>query len=649
VPDEAFHEPRVSSSSSFSSSSSVLVRFMVPMHAPWRKEAFHEPYQPEGLADSSRRSQRSGDLRCPAKNTSTPKVVPEGGSRSQCPGKTGSRVVRLQCKMLSGCVVVLLAFATVSLSMAQSPFTVTPSICSSNGSCLLTLHFGLPPNHHLYAERLSFRWTGESSLIPPSLPKPEPVVDKFSGETNLGFEHPFDASLVLAGSADKNRSFEVRFQGCDESQCYFPEVHTFAFSASGQVAEVTAPEETTTVAAASPASSWRQLADNFQVAARGSGYMGSKDFLAFLNSAKGESAVKTRDALSFFQRWGWLATVGLILLGGIGLNLTPCILPLIPINLAIIGAGGKNSNRRRGFALGATYGLGMAAAYGGLGLLVVLTGSKFGTLNSSPWFNLAIAVIFVVLALSMFDKLSIDLSRFQTHFRPTAANKSRGPFVLALTMGAVAALLAGACVAPVVISALLLSANLYSHGAWLGLALPFCLGLGMALPWPIAGAGLALLPKPGAWMTKVKYGFGVFIALFALYYGHIGYSLFQTVRVAARENSSSPGAAPGSEASKALLAALQQSQQDGKPVFIDFWASWCKNCSAMEHTTFDDHTVRQQLAFLHEVRFQAERPNEQPAREVLDYFGAIGLPTYILLTPARAAEAARALAPLATH
>ena len=78
-------------------------------------------------------------------------------------------------------------------------------------------------------------------------------------------------------------------------------------------------------------------------------------------------------------------------------------------------------------------------------------------------------------------------------------------------MGAVAALLAGACVAPVVIQVVLFSSNLYATGTPLALALPFFLGIGMAIPWPIAGAGIAALPKPGAWMVRVKQAFGVFI------------------------------------------------------------------------------------------------------------------------------------------
>ena len=93
-------------------------------------------------------------------------------------------------------------------------------------------------------------------------------------------------------------------------------------------------------------------------------------------------------------------------------------------------------------------------------------------------------------------------------------------------MGAVAALLAGACVAPVVIQVVLFSSDLYATGTRVALALPFVLGLGMAIPWPFAGAGMAALPKPGAWMVRVKQAFGVVILATAAYYGHLAYTLF---------------------------------------------------------------------------------------------------------------------------
>ena len=93
------------------------------------------------------------------------------------------------------------------------------------------------------------------------------------------------------------------------------------------------------------------------------------------------------------------------------------------------------------------------------------------------------------------DVLLIDFSKYSSNF---SGPGGRGSVVLAFSMGAVAALLAGACVAPVVIQVVLFSSNLYATGTSAALALPFVLGLGMAIPWPIAGAGIAALPRPGS-------------------------------------------------------------------------------------------------------------------------------------------------------
>ena len=226
-----------------------------------------------------------------------------------------------------------------------------------------------------------------------------------------------------------------------------------------------------------------------------------------------------------FEGRGPLAILLIVLLGGLALNLTPCVLPMIPINLAIIGAGAQAGSRSRGFLLGAAYGAAMAFVYGVLGLVVILTAGTFGTINSSPWFNVGIAVLFVVLALAMFDVIVIDFSQLSA--AGSGSNEeSRGTLLVAFTMGGVAALLAGACVAPVVIQVVLFSSNLYATGTTAALALPFVLGIGMAVPWPIAGAGIGALPKPGAWMVRIKQVFGVVILATAVYYGYQAYLLF---------------------------------------------------------------------------------------------------------------------------
>lgn len=527
---------------------------------------------------------------------------------------------------------VMLAVATfVTPVQAEdaSPFTITPTVVDANGVKTLSLAVTVPQHHHLYADELSFELGGQPVSF--KLPASEKVKDKFSSKEKPMFVSNFTATLPLT-TAETEQSLVINLHGCSEEECYFPETRQWVIRPDFTVARVEEPTDTT-VAAAGP------LTAGFQVANRATGYLASKDFLGFLNQSSG-TATNVGGA---FAGFGMFATIGLILLGGLALNLTPCVLPMIPINLAILGAGTGNGNKRRGFLLGITYGTGMAAAYGGLGLAVVLTGAKFGTLNSSPWFNFAIAIVFFVLGLAMFDKLAIDFSRFSGSgvSGQKAERKGLGAFVGAAGMGGLSALLAGACVAPVVISVLLLATTSYQQGNILGLLFPFVLGLGMALPWPFAAGGLSFLPKPGMWMTRVKYGFGVVIFAFALWYGYLGWNLggFGKPQVVAARTT-------GVED---LRAALEQSRQTGKPVLVDFYASWCKNCSAMEHSTLRDADVQARLKDYIFVKFQAERLNDPTVKPVLDELGVMGLPTYVLLRaqPPETAQAIPAATP--TH
>ena len=370
---------------------------------------------------------------------------------------------------------------------------------------------------------------------------------------------------------------------------------------------------------------WQAEAQKFQEVERDTGYKSPSDFIAFLDRAEGTAVVSEQSAITRFAQdpvaflkdsgLGW--TILLIVFGGLLLNLTPCVLPMIPVNIAIIGAGAQSGSRARGFALGGTYGLGIAVVYGLLGLVAVFGGQGFGALNANPWFNIGIAVIFLVLSLSMFGVLHIDFSRFQ--FGTNRQFKSR--FATAFFMGGIAALLAGACVAPVVLAVLLLAGNLHAQGSAAGLLLPFLLGVGMALPWPFAGAGFSFLPKPGKWMNVVKYIFGIFILLLALYYGKLGADLF------GKEPTGKTAESSGFAKELADAHAAHQT------VFLDFSAEWCKNCKLMEETTFPDKTVQERLKKYRFITVDATHYDQPPASEILKNFGVQGLPTFIILEP----------------
>ena len=518
-----------------------------------------------------------------------------------------------------------------------SPFHVTAALEKRADGPAVRFNFEVPPDHIIYFDRLHFLNGRGAPLIPAEIPAPLVLLDKVTGHEKKGYSQPFSALLKIEPILPQD--IVVKFQGCSNSACYFPEKHTFTITTNGVILQPENVETATPPAddlTAKAVKDWRSDLDNFSLVGRKTGYLNRNDFLSFLDKSQSLHAT-VDDPLARFKSLGPIGTSIFILLGGIGLNLTPCVLPLIPINLSIIGAGTRARSRKRGFVLGASYGAGMAIVYGALGLIVVLTGAKFGTLNSSIWFNVGIAVVFVALSLGMFDLIHIDASRVPGSGNTEMIYKNRGygQTVFAFVLGVVAALLAGACVAPVVISVLLLSASLYAKGLLAGLLLPFLLGLGMALPWPFAGAGLQFLPKPGKWMKWIKHGFGVLILVFAFYYGHLAFKLYTS-----KGESMSLTAAPGGSLAKSddhagesLQEKLKEARTKHLPVFIDFAASWCKNCTAMDETVFNASVVTQRLADFIVVRFQAERPNESPAKEVLDRFGVVGLPTYVVLAP----------------
>ena len=481
---------------------------------------------------------------------------------------------------------------------------------------------------------------------------PEAILLDQNGEKLAVFEEEFLIGAALTFDAALSaRTYAVpgilRYQACNDRMCFTPKNVPIQFdltvaSATQALSTIRpdlfggltlvdpaggdpAPAPTPRAPALDDLSVLSAL-EEFDVLSSTGGYLGTEAFLDFIEAA--ESGEGQR---GWFEGRGPLAILALILVGGLALNLTPCVLPMIPINLAIIGAGTRAGSRMRGFALGGTYGLAMALVYGILGLVVILTAGTFGTINSSPWFNFGIAALFVVLGLAMFDVLAIDFSRLQSKL--TMGGGEGGSFLVAFGMGSVAALLAGACVAPVVIQVIVFSSNLYGTGTTIALALPFFLGLGMAIPWPIAGAGLSLMPKPGPWMVHVKHAFGVFILGTAVYYGYLGYGLIAQRWVDPTEVADSVQDLLEEGWYASLGQGLEVAQAEDKLVLVDMWATWCKNCLTMDKTTLKAPAVEAGLEDYVKVKFQAENLEASPAEEVLKYLGGVGLPNYAILRP----------------
>ena len=316
------------------------------------------------------------------------------------------------------------------------------------------------------------------------------------------------------------------------------------------------------------------------------GYMSPGDFIAFLSGADPTGAVGG----------GMFALAAMALLGGLALNLTPCVLPMIPVNLLVIG---------RSAARGLLYGLGIALAYGALGVAAAAGGLAFGAIQSNPWFNAAVAAVFAALALALLGVFRVDFSA--RRFRAGA-----------FAMGVLSAVLAGACVAPVLVSVLLLTADMFARGSRAALALPFVLGLGMALPWPFLGAGMQVLPKPGAWMRWVNRVFAVVVLGLAAWYAALSWRGFAGGEAAAPAE----GAVAATPATFADAFAAAE-----RPVLVDCWASWCKNCAAMDGV-MADAKVREALRRYSVIRLQAE--DIQELRRLPGFERVQGLPAFLV-------------------
>lgn len=306
--------------------------------------------------------------------------------------------------------------------------------------------------------------------------------------------------------------------------------------------------------------------------------------------------------------------LGGFLVFGLLLAFTPCVLPMIPILSGIIAGEGQALSKRRAFSLSFSYVIGMAIAYALAGIAAAYSGSLLAAALQNAWVLGAFALIFVALALSMFGLYELKLPGFLHQRLDEAQRRLPGGRVATVAgMGALSAVIVSPCVAAPLAGALLYIAQ--TRDVALGGAALFVMALGMGVPLLVVGVSEgALLPKSGPWLNRVKQFFGVLLLAVAawivspLFLSGKGDTKF--VRIDSVAELDAKLASPG------------------KPVMLDFYADWCVSCKEMEHFTFSDPRVKQELDAM--LLLQADvTANSAEHKALLKRFSLFGPPGII--------------------
>lgn len=212
-----------------------------------------------------------------------------------------------------------------------------------------------------------------------------------------------------------------------------------------------------------------------------------------------------------------IAALALLFAGGVATSLTPCVFPMIPVTVGIIGGSAQpGASRRRVVGLTLTYVLGLALFYSLLGLIAGLSGTLFGTVASNRWVRLGVGNLLLVFGLALLDVFPVVVPRRLTAW---AGGLSGGSYPAVFLLGASSGLVAAPCGAPAFAAVLTWVAT--TRSGLLGFLYLFVFSLGMSVV--LLGVGLftglgAALPKPGPWLVWIKRGGSVVLLMMAEYY-----------------------------------------------------------------------------------------------------------------------------------
>ncbi len=528
----------------------------------------------------------------------------------------------------------------------------------------LHITFDISEGYYLY--RHQFKFTANNATYTTiDLPIGIDHEDEFFGIQQI-YKEQLKFTLNIE-QASENSSITIRYQGCAEKGlCYPPTKKVIAlnrllidntsndvpavFSALTNVNEGTnlTEQKTQNIDQASPSSEQHQLADML----------------------KQDSLIVT--LIAFF-------------VGGLLLSFTPCVFPMYPILTGIIVGQGKSLTTKKAFTLSFFYVQGMAVTYTLLGIVVALAGAQFQAVFQHPFVLVALSILFIFLALSMFGVFNLALPASWQNKLNNISNKQKGGSIAGVVMmGVISGLVASPCTTAPLTGALLYISQ--TGDVVLGASALYALSLGMGLPLLILGSsGGKLLPKAGAWMNIIKNIFGLLLlavpifllerfipemasqALWALlvlsaasyfyvaningnsrsfWFGARSLVIFLMLFVGANmayqlvvpsQKSSTVEANTTQkvqhftqvETLEELQAAVTQANNQGKTVMLDLYADWCIACKEFEKYTFSDSKVQKALA--NSVLLQIDLTDTGTSKnvELMEHFKVFGLPSIL--------------------
>jgi len=381
----------------------------------------------------------------------------------------------------------------------------------------------------------------------------------------------------------------------------------------------------------------------------------------------GAQAAQESQIAAWISEKGMLLTLLLIFVGGLALNLTPCVYPLIPITISYFGGQARGSNVKSTFTLAVFYVLGMAITYSLLGTVAALTGQMIGAALQNPFVLGFIAIILVALASSMFGAFEIRVPQSLA----SIGGKSRQGVVGSLFMGLTVGIIAAPCIGPFVLSLLIFVGDL--GNPFLGFLMFFTLSLGLGLPFLLLGTFSGLmqkLPQSGQWMVWVRYIFGFVLIGMAIYFleplfSPTLYKILLAVDAFAaavflglvtRKKSDTgifkvvkpvvgmlfmaigfwivmPAQAETEsvEWSQYSEEQLQQSTQSDTPVIIDFYADWCIPCKELDQFTFSDQQVMQAAGEFTMLKADLTKNNVPEVQKLKQEYDIRGVPTIVFI------------------